>query len=126
EAGEASAANGGFSGGTRQPGFQASFDVASTVPGAEQPGLQVSISPDRGDGARMSFLRLRDTPTGLAVDFADYESGLNETGCATGANFVTTTVASGLDRSQTHSIKLTMDFVNGPANDVVNVYVDGT
>jgi len=124
EAGETSAASNGFSGGTRQPGFQASFDVASTVPGAEQPGLQVSISPDRGDGARMSFLRLRDTSTGLAVDFADYESGLNETGCATGANFVTTTVASGLDRSQPHSIKLTMDFLNGPANDIVKVYVD--
>jgi parallel beta-helix repeat protein len=124
EAGETSAASDGFSGGVRQPGFQASFDVASTVPGSEQSGLQVSISPDRGDGARMSFLRLRDTNTGLALDFIDYQSGLNEAGCATGANFVTTTVASGLSRLTTHNIKLTMDFFNGPANDIVKVYVD--
>jgi parallel beta-helix repeat protein len=125
EAGETSAVSGGFSGGTRQPGFQASFDFASAV-STYQEGLQVSISPDRGDGARMSYLRLRDTPDGLAVDFIDYQSGLNETGCATGDNFVTTMVAPDLSRSTTHSIKLTMDFFNGPANDIVKVYVDST
>jgi Right handed beta helix region len=125
EAGETSAVSDGFSGGTRQPGFQASFDVASTVPGAVQPGLQVSISPDRGDGARMSFLKLRDTAGGLALDFADYESGKNETGCTAGTNFVTTTVAT-MNRSTSHNIKLTMDFFNGSANDIVKVYVDGT
>jgi uncharacterized repeat protein (TIGR01451 family) len=125
EAGETNAVSDGFSGGIRQPHFEASFDVASAVPTAEQPGLQISISPDRGDGARMSFLRVRDTPTGLAVDFIDYESGLHETGCATGSNFVLTTVATGLSRSAVHTIGLTMDFLDGPANDVVKVYVDG-
>ncbi len=125
EAGEPSAVSDGFSGGTRQPGFQASFDFASAV-STYQAGLQVSISPDRGDGARMSYLRLRDTPDGIDVDFIDYESGVHEPGCTAGTNFVTTTVASGLSRSTTHSIKLTMDFFNGPANDIVKVYVDGT
>jgi hypothetical protein len=126
EAGETSAQNGGISGGTRQSHFEASFDFASAVPGAEQPGLGLGVSPDRGDGARMSLLRIRDESTGLLVSFADYQSGANEVGCGpTSANFVNTVVASGLDRSVDHSIRIAMDFVNGTENDVVSVYVDG-
>jgi hypothetical protein len=86
----------------------------------------MSMAPDRGDGARMSFIRLEDNPGGLDVYFADYQSGLNEAGCALSLNFVTTTVASGLNRGARHTVKLTMDFVDGTANDVVKVYVDGT
>lgn len=126
EAGETVAENGGMSGGTRQPYFEASFDFASTVPDAEQPGLQMSLAPDRGDGARMSFLRLKDTPTGLQVDFADYQSGVNEVGCVAGDNFIDTPVASSLDRTVPHNIKLTMQFVDGLNNDIVKVYVDGS
>ena len=59
---------------------------------------------------------MTDTPTGLAVNFSDYQDGA----------FVQTTVASGLDRSLTHTIKLTMFFVDGAANDIVKVYVDGS
>ena len=73
----------------------------------------------------MSFLRLRDEPSGLSVTFADYQSGVNETGCPTGDNFVTTVVASGLDRSAPHSLRLSMIFVDGPENDIVRVFVDG-
>lgn len=132
EAGEPLAVNGGFSGGIRQPHFEVSFDIASAVPGAEQSGLQISVAPDRGDGARMSFLRFRDTPSGLQIDFADYQdvapfgtsSNLTD-GCDGLDNFVTTTVASGLNRSVPHNVKLVMDFVPGPRNDVVRVFVDG-
>jgi hypothetical protein len=35
-------------------------------------------------------------------------------------------VASGLNRTKAHTVKLTTDFVDGPRNDVVKVYVDGT
>jgi len=35
--------------------------------------LQISVSPDRGDGARMSFIRMKDLPTGLSVEFVDYQ-----------------------------------------------------
>jgi hypothetical protein len=125
EAGETSAQNDGMSGGTRQSHFEASFEFASTVPGAEQPGLGLGFSPDRGDGARMSLVRVRDEADGLLVSFADYQSGTTEVGCPTGANFVNTVVASGLDRSVDHSIRIAMDFVNGTQNDVVSVYVDG-
>src|SRR5205823_4370271 len=54
EAGEATAANGGLSGGVRQPAFTAQWTFASAT-GALQPGLAVQVSPDRGDGARMSY-----------------------------------------------------------------------
>ena len=78
EAGETLAQNGGMSGGTRQPHFEAEFDLASVMPNAEQTGLQVSVSPDRGDGARMSYLRFNDMPDGIHVIFADYQDGVVE------------------------------------------------
>lgn len=125
EAGETSAENGGMSGGSRQSSFEAQWDFASTVPGAEQPGLSTVASPDRGDGARMSWIQMADTPAGLDVNFYDYQSGAMETGCALGTNFIFTPVATGLDRTVPHNIRVTMDFVDGVANDVVKVYVDG-
>ena len=118
EAGEAGATNGGMSGGVRQNFFEAEWQFASTVPGAEQPGLSVVASADRGDGARMSWVQMTDTPTGLSVNFQDYQTAVQ--------NFVLTNVASGLSRAVPHTIRMTMDFVPGPANDVVRIYVDGT
>lgn len=118
EAGESSAESNGLSGGTRQRHFEAQWDFASTVPGAEQPGLSVVASPDRGDGARMSWIQMADTPGGLAVNFYDYQHNAGD--------FVFTSVASNLARNAAHTIRVTMDFVDGPANDVVRVYVDGT
>ncbi len=122
EAGETSATNGGLSGGTRQAYFEASWDFASTVPGVEQAGLQVTASPDRGDGARMSWIQMADMPGGLAVNFYDYEKSLDNT-C--NGNFRLASVASGLDRTIPHNVKVTMQFVDGVSNDVVQVYVDG-
>jgi parallel beta-helix repeat protein len=117
EAGESSAANDGLSGGTRQPYFEVQFDIASAVPNAEQPGLQFSTAADRGDGARMTFLRFNDTPTGLQVIFSDYQKAVN--------NFVTTVIANGLDRAVPHRVRMTVQFVDGVANDIVKVYIDG-
>jgi len=54
EAGESTAVNGGQSGGMRQDYFESSWDFASAVTTTEQVGLSVVVSPDRGDGARMS------------------------------------------------------------------------
>ncbi len=133
EAGETLAQDGGMSGGTRQPHFEAQWDFASTVPGAEQPGLSVVASPDRGDGARMSWIQMADTPTGLAVNFYNYEDvapfgtlANPVDGCGPGDDFMPSVVATGLDRTVPHSIKVTMDLIDGPGNDVVKVYVDGT
>jgi hypothetical protein len=115
-------------GGTRRSHFEVEQDFASTVPAAEQQGLAVTVSPDRGDGARMSFYRLRDEPAGLAVDFVDVQ-GVDFSGplvCGE-ANFVEATgIATGLNRAVPHTIKLTMDLLEGPSNDIVKVYVDGS
>jgi hypothetical protein len=123
EAGETAAENGGMSGGSRQPYFESSWDFASTVPGAEQPGLALTASPDRGDGARMSWVQLKDTGTGIDVNFYDYQSGAPDTG--SGDGFVLTNVATGLSRATVHNVKITMQFVDGLNNDIVKVYVDG-
>ncbi len=121
-AGESDAESGGFAviPGTPRNHFEAQWDFASTVPGAEQPDLSVVASPDRGDGSRMSWVQMTDTPEGLDINFFDVQGTDNP------ANFVgPTNVASGLDRRVPHTIKVTMDFVTGPSNDVVRVYVDG-
>jgi hypothetical protein len=126
-AGETESSCAGFCQGTRQRHFEVEWDFASTTPAAQQLNLAVTASPDRGDGARMSFVRLRDTPTGLAVDFVDVQ-GVSGTRPACGiANFEeATAVASGLNRAAPHTIKITMDLLEGPSNDIVKVYVDGS
>ena len=131
QAGETTAAGGGFASGPMQPHFEASWDFASTVPSGEQPGLAVSASPDRGDGARMSWLQMTDTPAGLQINFNGYRDehptggALGDVnGCSGSDNFFPTPIASGLDRAAVHTIKLTMDFLEGPRNDVVRVWVD--
>ena len=133
EAGEVGDAdNGGLSGGMRQPHFEAQWDFASTVPGAEQPGLAVVASPDRGDGARMSWIQMTDTAAGLAVNVYDYRdehvvgsAGDHPSGCAANDDFFFTSIASGLDRTTAHTIKVSLDFLAGPRNDVLRVWVDG-
>jgi hypothetical protein len=123
-AGETTADENGLSlGGPRQNHFEAQWQFASFVPGAEQTGLAVSASPDRGDGSRMSFVRMTDKPAGLAIDFVDVQG--KDLDFPLSANFVETAVVTGLDRTVPHTIKITMDLVEGPSNDIVKVYVDG-
>ncbi len=148
EAGESMAKNGyglvTFSGGTRQNHFEAQWAFTSADPngGGTDCSLTsgtcsyLSMAPDRGDGARMSYIRLEDDYSGLRVFFDDYQDKYPygsygsvitaAAGCGLEDDFVETMVASGLDRSKAHIVKLTMDFVDGPRNDVVKVYVDGT
>ena len=79
---------------------------------------------DRGDGARMSYVRMFDAPDGLGVQFIDFQRALGNS-CASGDNFVAKSIAAGLSRSEVHRIRIEMEFVDGPANDVVRVYVNG-
>ncbi len=117
--GEASASAGTFSVGNKQTHFEMQFDIASVVPNAQQPGLHVSVSPDRGDGSRMSYLRFEDGASGIDVFFDDVQGTTNP------ANFVETQIGTGLNRTIPHKIKLTLDTVDGPSNDVVKVWIDG-
>jgi hypothetical protein len=95
------------------------WSIQSAVPDEWQPGLELAASPARGDDHRMSWVLVADWMDGLAVVFAE-RSDPNAP-----AAFVQTTVARGLDRRRAHAIRLSMDFVDGPANDIVRVYVDG-
>ena len=121
-AGESTSTDGGQAGGERQPHFDTTFRFLSTTPGAEQSGLAVTISPDTGTGGRMSFLRLRDTPTGLAIDFVDVPSAQTDAGGHVAFNQID--IAQSLDRTIPHTVRISMDFVPGDSNDIVKVYVD--
>jgi len=113
EAGETMAYDARPSGG-RQPFFVFEFDVASTLPYTHQEGLNVALSADNDEGARMSWVETADAADGLLVTFVDYQ----------GNQFVYTRVASGLDRSEIHHVRVEHSFYEGPHNDVVIVNVD--
>lgn len=117
EAGESTATNGGQSGGTRQNHFEAKFDFSSTQL-EQQPGLVISVSPDRGDGSRMSYLRFEDSTNGINVFFDDVS------GITSPVSFDEVQIASNLSRSTTHNAKFVIDFVDGPSNDIVKIYID--
>lgn len=115
--GETSATAGSFTVGSKQTHFEMQFDIASTVPASEQPGLFLSVSPDRGDGSRMSYVGFQDTAGGLKIIFYDVQGTTNP------ANFVLTDL--GTYSRAPHTIKLALDVIDGPSNDVVKVWVDG-
>jgi hypothetical protein len=121
EAGEASAVSGGFSTGPRQTRYEAGFEIGSTQ-AAEQPGLAFNVSPDRGDGSRMSFLRFEDQADGLHVIFFDVS---NPGPIGTVSSFNATDIAT-VSRTQKHTAQFVMDFVDGPGNDLVRILIDGS
>jgi uncharacterized repeat protein (TIGR01451 family) len=95
--------------------YTAEFSFISKTPAAEQPGLNVSVSPDSGEGSRMSYVGLRDTPAGIRVtvfdtpevdgEFVPYDAGT-------------------LDRSVPHTIKFWIKVNPGVDNDLVRIYID--
>ena len=116
EAGETSAESGGLSTGPRSHVFDASWSFTSTS-STEQEGLSVVVSPDRGDGARMSWIQMADGDDGLAVNFYDYQHDVED--------FVFTEAVSGLARDEVHTVRVVMELLDGPENDVVSLFVDG-
>jgi hypothetical protein len=133
EAGETGAVDLGLSGGLRQPHFDASFLIGTTQAGQQCVGcttgppdfapnpLHMTVSPDRGDGARMSYLRFEDQADGVHVFFVD----VTDPGrVPDGDTFNTTDIAT-LDRAHSHLIRFSIDFKDGPANDQVKIYIDG-
>jgi hypothetical protein len=115
EAGESDSTNGGMSGGTRVNRYEAQFDIASTQ-ATQQTGLSASVSPDRGDGSRMSYLRFEDQADGIHVFFVDVQGG-------TTPDFIETELTT-LDRNA-HTLKFVIDYEDGPSNDVVTIFIDG-
>lgn len=120
EAGESGASNAGLSGGLRQPHFGASFLIGTTQAGV-QPGLRITVSPDRGDGARMSFLAFADQADGVHVSFSDV---VNKGPIGADSNFRTVEIAT-ISRDRSHLIQFSIDLKDGAANDTVKIYIDG-
>jgi hypothetical protein len=133
EAGESGAFNAGLSGGLRQPHFDASFLIGTaqadqqclgctTGPPDFKPNpLHMSVSPDRGDGARMSYLRFEDQTDGVHVFFDD---AVDKGPVGTQATFRESDIAT-LSRDRSHLIQFSIDFKDGAANDTVKIYIDG-
>jgi len=119
--GEVDSTDGTFSRGTLKSHFEVQFDFASTML-TEQVGMHASFSPDRGDGSRMSYLRFDDKPAGVELYFDDVT---NPGPLGTGSSFNEVLLGT-LSRSTPHTVKLTMDMLDGPANDIVKVYLDGS
>jgi hypothetical protein len=117
-----------FSPGLTQPAgesarthFDASFQIGTTS-SSQQVGSHLSVSPDNGSGGRMSYLRFEDQADGVHVFFDD----VTDAGPAyyTPATFNESDIAT-LDRATAHTIRFSIDFKPGPANDVVHIYIDG-
>ncbi len=120
EAGEPGAYTAGYGSGDRQSHFEATFNIGSTQ--AEfQDGLAMSVSPDQGNGNRVTYLGFKDESDGIHVTFYDVDPP--EEG-ETAWQFIPRDVAT-LDRGESHSIKFAIEFKSGPDNDVVQIYVDG-
>jgi hypothetical protein len=125
-AGEASSRSSSGSSGDRQPRYDLRFQFRSAQPGAQQAGLVIQLSATDHLGNRMGVLTLQDTAGGLEVRYFDTPSPACPGGTAGCVSFRETTVVGGLTRGDAHSVRLQMDFVDGPDNDVVQVFVDGS
>jgi hypothetical protein len=125
EAGESGADNAGLSGGLRQPHIDASFLIGTTQADQQCSAcatpLHMTVSPDRGDGARMSYLRFEDQADGVHVFFVD---AIDKGPVGTMATFRESDVAT-LSRTSSHLVQFSIDFKDGPANDTVKIYIDG-
>ncbi|HMH52959.1 MAG TPA: hypothetical protein VK548_22165 [Candidatus Acidoferrum sp.] len=100
--------------------FEASFSIGTAL-ATEQVGLHMSVSPDDGNGSRMSYLRFEDQPDGVHVFFDD----VTDPGpLGTVATFNETEIAT-LSRGSAHTITFVLDLKPGPGNDVVQIYIDG-
>lgn len=100
--------------------FFAEFDF-KTVTGAPQPGLSVTVSADNGSGGRQSFIDIEESAVATSgIDIVTFD--VDDDG-----NFLpATTIAAGLSYTDWHTVGMEVLFNDGPDNDVVNYYVNGS
>jgi uncharacterized repeat protein (TIGR01451 family) len=96
--------------------YTAEFSFISTRPNAQQPGLNVSVSPDEGEGGRMSFIGLQSEANGIKVTFFDTPNADGE--------FVPYDLGT-LPRDVPHTIKFWIKLNPLPNDDLVRIYIDG-
>lgn len=100
--------------------FEASFRIGTTTD-ATQAGLHISVSPDNGQGARMSYLRFEDQSDGVHVFFDDVT---DKGPIGTVASFNESDIAT-LSRTSAHTVTFWMSFNQGLGTDVVKIFIDG-
>jgi uncharacterized repeat protein (TIGR01451 family) len=96
--------------------FMAQFSFMSKTP-AYQRGLFLSVSPDSGEGSRMSWVGLEDTEDGIRVTAADTPEVDGE--------FVDYDLALLKDRTVPHTIRFWIRVNPGIDNDLVRIAIDG-
>src|SRR5512132_2553885 len=96
--------------------FMAQFAFMSKTP-AYQRGLFLSVSPDSGEGSRMSWVGLEDTEDGIRVTAADTPEVDGE--------FVDYDLALLKDRTVPHTIRFWIKVNQGIDNDLVRIAIDG-
>lgn len=98
--------------------YTAQFSFIS-LSSQEQPRLQISVSPDMGEGGRMSFIGLNDTKTDKAdgIDVTFYDTNAD-------GDFVPYDLGI-LPRDKPHTIKFWMKLNPGRNNDLVRISIDG-
>jgi hypothetical protein len=92
--------------GTATPRFTASFSIGTTTVD-QQTGLSISVSPDNGQGARMSYLRFDDQVDGVHVFFDE----------AKGSTFKETDIAT-LSRGTAHTVAFSINFTAASSKQV--------
>lgn len=115
EAGETGATASVNAGGTRQSRLSGVLTFASATK-AHQPGLAFSFAADAGDGTRMANFRITDEAGGFRVEVSVLDESI--------PSFVAHTIASGLSHSEVHTLRFSLDLVDGDNNDVLWVKVD--
>ena len=98
--------------------YDGGFSFTSSMPKSYQPGLLMTMSPDDGEGGRMSGVRLIDMPAGIRALIYDTPDP------ATGA-FVAYVAPHLYSRDEVHTVRFWIKFVPGENNDIVRIFIDG-
>jgi hypothetical protein len=104
--------------------FTTEFQIKS-VTGVDQ-GMSMNIAPQTAGGARMTNLRFEDGVGGIHVKFSDVLNLDEVTGYYPAAESWRTEDIATLSYADTHTVKIVMNLIPGPHNDVVQVYIDGS
>ena len=98
--------------------YRGQFSFTSFDPDAQQPQLYMTMSPDDGEGGRMSAVRIIDEPRGFRAVIYDTPDP------ATG-NFVSYVARRVYSRDEVHTVRFWIKFVPGENNDIVRIFIDG-
>jgi uncharacterized repeat protein (TIGR01451 family) len=98
--------------------YRGAFSFISAKPAALQPKLFMTMSPDDGEGGRMSGVGLYDLPGGIRALIWDTPDP------TTGA-FVSYDAGQFYSRDEVHTVRFWSKFVPGEDNDIVRVFIDG-